>query len=178
MALLLRSFAGSHLYGLARPDSDVDFYEVHSSPLAGGLGKERKTVQSIVNGIDVTAVGLSHFLDLASSGSHQALDAMFSERTEVDEITALRSGFHVGPNIITAYNRIIVKFIGQATPRKRKHAVRLAYNLNDMMETGRFNPTLTVDRARHVLATAELADNDFYDEIEKVSPYLLLWDRS
>jgi len=175
MALLLRSFAGSHLYGLARPESDLDYYEVHDRSLAGNLGKERKTVQTIVDGVDVTAVGLSHFMDLAISGSHQALDAMFSERTAVDEITAMRKGFRVGQHIAPIYNGIIIKFALQDTPRKRKHAVRLAYNLHDMMETGRFNPTLTPERAQHVLATAELEADDFITEIEKVTPYLTIF---
>ena len=177
MTLLLRSYAGSHLYGLSRPESDIDFYEVHSKSLAGGLGKERKTVQSIVDGIDVTAVGFSHFVDLAASGSHQALDAMFSERTQVDEITAFRKGFRVGQLISPIYNQIILKFTAQGTPRKRKHAVRLAYNLHDMMETGRFNPTLSAERAVHVLATAELAEDDFYEEIQKVTPYLTVFSQ-
>lgn len=172
MTILLRSFAGSHLYGLARPESDLDYYEVHTEALAGGLGKERKTVQTIVDGIDITAVGLSHFIDLASSGSHQALDAMFSERIVLDEISAFRRNFRVGLNVVPVYNRLIFDFVHFADVRKRKHAARLTFNLHDMAETGRFNPTLTPERAVRVLAMAELDADAFAEEAEKITPHL------
>jgi len=178
MSLLLRSIAGSYLYGLSRPDSDRDFYEVHSEPLENTLGhRERKTVQTIVDGVDITAVGLSHFVELASSGSHQALDAMFSERTEVDSLTGLRRGFRTGWNVIPVYSGTIVEIAAKPDPRKRKHAVRLAYNLHDMVETGRFNPTLSVKRAAHVLTVASLSDDDFYAELDAITPYFKHWSK-
>jgi hypothetical protein len=173
MALLLKSFAGSHLYGLSRPESDLDYYEVHTDSLAGGPGMQRKAFQTIVDGVDVTAVGFSHFADLAASGSHQALDAMFSQKTLVDKIEAFRASFRVSPaTILPIYRGIIFKFVMQDTERKFKHAARLAYNLNDMMEFSRFNPTLTSERAAHVLSISKLDSDAFKEELHKVSTHL------
>lgn len=173
MTLLLKSFAGSYLYGLSRPDSDLDFYEVHTDSLAGGPGVQRKAFQTIVDGVDVTQVGFSHFVDLASAGSHQALDAMFSQETVVDEITAFRASFQVDPyKIIPVYRGIIMKFAQQGTARKWKHAARLSFNLKDMAERGRFDPTLTPKRAKRVLEISELPEKEFYEAIHSITPYL------
>lgn len=173
MSVVLRSIAGSHLYGLSRPDSDLDYYEVRSDSEKFLYGKQRKATQSIVDGIDVTAVSLSHFMDLALSGSHQALDAMFSEKTEIDEITALRQSFRVGSAVLIPYSRIIRKFMEQAGPRKQKHAARIAYNLQEMLERQRFSPTLSPEKAAHVMEMSVLGPEAFEKEVLKIVPELL-----
>lgn len=177
MTLLLRSVAGSHLYGTSRPDSDLDYYEVHSELFKpGGF---HKTQQTIVDGVDVTKVSLSQFIDLCRIGSHQALDAMFSEQVEVDKIEAFRKGYRAGFEIMEPYRRIMVKFTQQGTPRKRKHAVRIAFNLTDIMQTGRFNPTLSPERVEKVLTYAELPDEEFYETLKNLSPVeLKFWTQS
>lgn len=168
MTLLLRSVAGSRLYGTSRPESDLDYYEVHSSlPSVSGL---YKTQQTIVNGVDTTMVSLSQFIELARSGSHQALDAMFSEQVEVDKIEALRQGYRAGYSVVEAYLRIIEKFAFDNTVRKRKHAVRVAFNLTDILETGRFNPTLSAERREAVLSIPNLPDKEFFKALQVISP--------
>ena len=168
MTLLLRSIAGSHLYGTSRPESDLDYYEVHSVlPSFSGL---YKTQQTIIDGVDVTKVSLSHFMELARIGSHQALDAMFSEKVEVDKIEALRRGYRAGYSVVVPYLGIIHKFSVDGTERKRKHAVRVAFNLIDILETGRFNPTLTPERKDLVLSLPKLPDKEFFEALSEISP--------
>jgi hypothetical protein len=168
MTLLLRSIAGSHLYGTSRPESDFDYYEVYSElPSFSGL---YKTQQTIVNGVDITMVSLSHFMELARIGSHQALDAMFSEKVEVDKIEALRHNYRAGYSVVEAYARIIRKFAIDGTERKRKHAVRVTFNLIDILESGRFNPTLTAERKDLVLNLPKLSDKDFFEALREISP--------
>lgn len=173
MKLLLRSMAGSHLYGLSHDASDTDYFDVVDS--FSSLEEpphHTKAIQTIKDDLDVTMVTLSQFIYRAQLGSHQALDAMFSEFTLVDEISAFRHSFHVGYDVIPTYNRTIGKFIRQDRPKKFKHAMRLAYNLHDAVETGRFNPKLTPERAAHVLKVAELPKEDVILEVHKLSQYI------
>lgn len=173
MKLLLRSMAGSHLYGLSHDASDTDYFDVVDS--FSSLEEpphHTKAIQTIKDGLDVTMVTLSQFIYRAQLGSHQALDAMFSESTLVDEITELRHGFHVGYDVIPTYNRTITKFINQDRSKKFKHAMRLAYNLHDAVETGRFDPKLSPERVEHVLKVAQLTKEDVISEVHKVSSYI------
>src|SRR5690606_19830742 len=98
--LLLRSYAGSILHGLESSESDTEVLEVYATGNVSEFGKVRHEIHSMDNGIDLTRMSLSRFMERAMAGSHQALDAMFSSKVEVDLIGDLRRGFHCGHSAI------------------------------------------------------------------------------
>lgn len=146
--LLLRTIAGSHLYGYATSTSDRDFFEVHTEKFepVRHRGVPASSQQTIVDGVDVVRMTLSHFMERAAAGSHQALDAMFASNPEVDLIKGFRESYYAGYDVIPAYRRIISKFAIQQGYRKQRHALRAVFNLNDMLETGRYEPELSDHR--------------------------------
>ena len=67
--LLLRSVAGSRLYGTFTENSDFDFFEVHDHI--------KPNQRKLADGIDTIKMPLSHWLRLCEKGSHQALVAFW-----------------------------------------------------------------------------------------------------
>lgn len=172
--LLLKVQAGSRLYGYATDASDDDYLEVHTQPfMISTREAPRQVKQTIVDGLDVIQMTLSTFVERASSGSHQALDAMFAPEPLVDEIAALRENFHVGYEIVPTYVRIITKFAVQEGYRKQRHALRAMFNLDDMLKTGRYNPQLSQDRIDFILEKAHLPYAEFRELLIANSPVAL-----
>lgn len=155
--LLFRCTHGSHLYGLARPTSDKDVYEVWTKPAGRNPWVERRGVsrQRIEGETDVTSKDLGTFLREASFGVPQALEAMFAPASlvEVDRISHLRAGFRAtGPGVTGTYLRTIKSFAyggggGGGAWKKRRHAIKLAVNGRELTMTGRMSPQLS-DRDR------------------------------
>lgn len=172
--LLLKVQAGSRLYGYSTEASDDDYLEVHTEPfMISTREAPRQVKQTIIDGIDTIQMTLSTFVERASSGSHQALDAMFAPEPLVDEISALRENFHVGYEIIPTYVRIITKFAVQEGYRKQRHALRAMFNLEDMLKTGRYNPELSQERIDFILEKAHLPYADFRELLIQKSPVAL-----
>lgn len=143
--LLYRTIAGSRLYGTNRPDSDYDWIEVYSS-------MRTRPRQAIKGDDDTIKVNLSTFMTLASEGRHQYLEAMFAPRTEVDMFYDMRSHFYPDTAMtINLYRRTINKF-GDHKARKRVKAMttalRMTYNLEELIQKGKFNPKLDEDTIR------------------------------
>lgn len=145
MGLIFRTVHGSHLYGLAHKDSDMDFYDVYE-------GKTRSLTQNINEGIDVVSGTLDAFLKRAYSGSHQSVEAIFSQEKQwapgMEEkwgpmIDGVRVG---GSGVFKKYERTIKKF-SYGDFKRRRHAVRLAFNLAQLRRSGRFNPRLDTEDA-------------------------------
>ena len=131
---------GSHLYGLAHAGSDWDIYRVYE-----GTGKALK--QSVTDGVDTVRGDLEAFVLRAQSGSHQSLEALFSPvKTWMpgmeEKWGPYLEGFRVtGHEVFEKYERTIRKFCYGDFKRKR-HAIRLRYNLGELREYGRFNPRM------------------------------------
>jgi hypothetical protein len=169
--LLLKVQAGSRLYGYATDTSDDDYFEVHTEPfMIETRDAPRQVRQTIVNGIDTIQMTLSHFLERAQNGSHQALDAMFAAAPEYDLLAGLRANYRTGYEVIPAYERIISKFALQEGFRKQRHALRAIYNLTDMLETGRYKPELPAERIAFINEKAQLPYNEFRKVVIKLSP--------
>jgi hypothetical protein len=169
--LLLKVQAGSRLYGYATDASDDDYFEVHTDRfMIETRDLPRDSRQTIVDGVDVTQVTLSSFMERASVGSHQALDAMFASEPEVDLISAFRSSYRAGFEVIPAYERIITKFAVQATFRKQRHALRALFNLQDMLVSGRYKPELSQERIEFVMEHARLPYPEFRKLLLRISP--------
>lgn len=139
--LLLRTVVGSHLYGLSHAESDYDILEVH------GWGKF-KTTQTIVENNDCIVVCYSKFMEMCDKGVPQMLEAMFSRKATVDNMPFNRLRYRPNmANVREVYRRTIKNFMltgAEENDIKRiRHAHRLTMNLEEMMETGSFNPTLS-----------------------------------
>lgn len=78
IVLDMSTIHGSHLYGLSRPGSDVDYYRVVVYDVHLNSHQSMKTQQTIVDGDDRLIKTLSSFLDSAQNGVPQALETMFS----------------------------------------------------------------------------------------------------
>lgn len=137
--LLYRTLVGSRLYGTNRPNSDYDWMEVYSSMRV----KPRQVIQGEDDTIKVT---LSTFMTLASEGRHQYLEAMFAPRTDVDIFYDMRSNFYPDTaKTVNLYRRTINKFGDHKARKKDKAmqaALRMTYNLEELLDTGQFNPVL------------------------------------
>lgn len=136
---------GSRLYGLSNPNSDYDYYCVVSEKV--------RAKQVMFGEFDVTTVGYSTFLDYCAKGSPQALEAMFSDHAEFDNMPFdRRLYYHPGmTNVRHTYFRTIKAFWHEGQEQNnfkmKRHAMRLTLNLRELHERGRFNPTLTPAQA-------------------------------
>jgi hypothetical protein len=133
--LILRTLHGSRLYGLNRPGSDFDWYEVYD---------HARTRQRISGDQDVTRIGLSEWLAQCDRGVPQALEAMFAPPrfADVDVMGCYRAGYraNVG-NAAATYTRTIAAFMHDGNPKKVLHTHRLRRDLNELRMFGRFDPT-------------------------------------
>ena len=153
MKILLKTIHGSHLYGLNHAGSDQDWFSVVS-----GKGK---TTQTIQGDQDNKVVSLDKFMWLASQGSPQSLEAMFSTKADVDEIPYLRYGFRAGiPDAIHSYSRTISSF-SKGPLKHQRHAIRLAFNINSLYRQGYFDPTLSDMEKRVILSWDGSHDAEF-----------------
>ena len=75
MGVIFETIHGSHLYGLNHAGSDVDLLSVYDF-------KRPKASHKITNELDHVRIGVFRFLDLAYSGAHQSVEALFSPYKE------------------------------------------------------------------------------------------------
>lgn len=127
--LLLRTLAGSRLYGTAGPDSDWDWYEVHDHV---------RPRQSKRGGIDTIRMPLSKWIMLCEKGTHQALDALWCppELAEVDLLTPWRWQVRIDPyRVADQLERTAHSMISQ------KHTPRLLHCAGRVRERGWYDPS-------------------------------------
>ena len=144
--LLIKTISGSRLYGLDHAGSDYDYTEVY------GWNKFRGT-QKIHAEIDMTKFSIDRFLMLCHKGVPQALETMFSQKKEISLIPAITDNYYCSTgNCVDVYTRTIRNFLEGGTEKLTRHSIRLAINLREIIETGRFNPTLNEEQKERVLA--------------------------
>lgn len=166
MEVLFKTVHGSRLYGLAHAGSDEDFYTVIAKPQRdtrfGKQTKARYAKQTILDGEDSVVVDFGTWVEQCKSGVPQALEAMFSDMAVVDNIAEFRKSFRAGSGVADRYFRTIKSFsYSDRDPFKRKrHALRLALNLNELGQTGRFNPTLSPEWADYITRRAKARTQD------------------
>lgn len=127
--LLLRTLAGSRLYGTAGPDSDWDFYEVYDDI------RPRQTPSFHA---DTIQMPLSKWIMLCEKGTHQALDALWCppEHAEVDLLTPWRWAVRVDPwRVADQLERTAYSIGGE------KHLDRLLHCARRVRERGCYDPT-------------------------------------
>lgn len=148
---------GSQLYGLAHAGSDHDRFTVFAD--------KRRARQHTNGDDDHVTMGLDSFLGLAYSGSHQSVEALFSNQKEwgpAGEMYApmLNNIRIAGPEVMRKYARTIKAFC-YGDFKRRRHAVRLTFNRNELSHTGTIERvTLTENRAAMATKLAEQYEGD------------------
>lgn len=100
--------------------------------------------QVIIDDEDRVTVGWMTWLHYAMRGSHQSVEALFSQQKEWHDetIRPLVDAMRItGPEVSDRYARTIRKFC-YGDFKRRRHAVRLHFNLAGLRGEGRFDPTL------------------------------------
>lgn len=151
---LLLTQTGSKLYGFNHAGSDNDMYRVTETL---NNGKKTNIRQVITGNDDILTLDFKTFAMFAYNGQMQALEAMFSPIATIDHLQEFRNSFYAGLNqdsMIGQYRKAITKF-AHGDFKKRRHALRLASNLDDAMKfQGRFNPRLDAERIAEFTAMA------------------------
>lgn len=148
--VLFQTPAGSRLYGLDHAGSDQDVYRVISKVKQN---KARYAKQTIQGDQDLVVVDFGTWVEMCKSGVPQAIEACFSQMATIDLIKDYRQSFICTTGTWTRYLRTIKSF-SAGDYKKRRHALRLALNLRDLMYTGRFNPTLDYAQIEYINAAA------------------------
>lgn len=140
---LLTTLHGSRLYGLAHEDSDYDWYTVVSG--------SKKPEHKIEHGHDDLFIGNAEFLAMVYRGVPQACEAVFSPAAWMDpQWGTFYKGIRVrGGEAYQRYERTIANFM-YGDFKQVRHAFRLALNLQELREYGRFNPRLTPPERTYV----------------------------
>ena len=152
MEILFKTPHGSRLYGMSHENSDEDWYTVVVKP---PTKKKKYSTHRIIDNDDSVVVDFGTWLTLCEKGVPQALEAMFSEQPVTDKLGALRAGYRAGPAAYDTYLRTIKSFAMQDEFKPKRHALRLALNMFDLRQYGRFNPTLTQMEVDYISRMAE-----------------------
>lgn len=157
--VLFKTIHGSHLYGLATPTSDIDYFTV----VTKAPNKRKKYAkQSIVGSTDSNIVDLSTFMVGLEKGVPQYWEAAFSQVAEVNRIEDFLNGLRAGTRVLETYYRTIKSFALAEGYKTKRHALRLAFNARDIGRYGRFNPTLDEDTRRYISYMAHKSHEDVY----------------
>lgn len=174
--VLLKTIHGSRLYGLNHADSDDDYYVV--TPTV----RTKKTLNAkhkIDGDLDIVTVDFASFVTMAENGVPQSLETMFSKKTESPFFEEYRtSWFASDPRVIDRYIRTIKSFSLDDTSKQEKyqrHAIRLSLNLEQLVYTGRFDPTLNTSDVRMVKRLGQMPKAEFMKELNAVNPFDLDW---
>lgn len=141
--MILSTIHGSILYGLDHEDSDRDMYYVTR------YGKATQTVTTTDGQTaDVVVTGLDEFLRKIHKGTHQAVEALFSHDAYIaPEWRAYFNHMYVySPVIEETYDRTVRHLAAEESFKRRRHAVRIAFCLQDLRDFGKFDPRMTPER--------------------------------
>ncbi len=152
--ILFKTIHGSRLYGLHHAESDYDYYTVVDKVKNA---KARYAKQKITGTQDSMVVDFGTWVGMLQSGVPQACEAAFSKEPEVDLIADFRSQLYLGSGAHERYLRTITSFTMTQDPKRKRHGLRLAFNLADLGRYGRFDPCLT---DAQVLWSTEQAKKD------------------
>lgn len=174
--VLLKTIHGSKLYGLNHADSDDDYYVVTPTVRTK---KALNAKHKIDGDLDVVTVDFASFVRMAENGVPQALETMFSKKTESPFFEDYRTAwFASDPRTVARYIKTIKSFSLDESAKQEKyqrHALRLSLNLEQLVYTGRFNPTLNEGDVRTVKHLGALPKEQYLKELNKINPFDLDW---
>ena len=146
---ILITIHGSHLYGLNHSSSDLDFFRV--------VDNASRASALVEGGFDVVQMTLDSFLTNVFNGSHQSCEALFSPTAWIHPAykPMLNQIRVTGEDVFARYRRTIKSF-AYGSDKKRRHAVRLGFNLAGLRRDGQFNPVLTSDQKYKIIVLSQL----------------------
>lgn len=166
--ILFETPHGSHLYGTSHAHSDVDTYRVVSrDPSVLGHNRRGKDISQVIHGEDdLLTIDFSTWIRQLQFGVPQAWEAAFSSVATVDRLSSFRYALRAGTTVLVTYQRTMKAFAfdeRDTNGKKRRHALRLGLNARQILETGRFNPSLTADQASATLEAAQRTPEQVYE---------------
>lgn len=173
--VLFKTIIGSKLYGLSHADSDDDYYVITPTRY---VSRKLNVQQKIIGKDDTVAVDFRSFVAMAHKGAPQALEAMFSRASKSEFFEDYRTNYYASdPEVIHTYMRTIKAFSMTEVDgfKRRRHALRLALNLEELLYTGRFNPTLSPSNVSKVSSLARKEGNSYIKELKALSPIEVDW---
>lgn len=164
MEVLFKTQHGSKLYGLNHADSDDDWFTVvtKKDTKSSAHTRKRYATHKIVDGVDSVVVDFGTWLVGCDKGVPQFLEAMYSQTPEVDQIAEFRKSFVVTQGVYETYFRTIKSFALQEGFKHKRHALRLALNLQSIGRYGRFNPLLSPEDREYISWMATKGNDDVY----------------
>lgn len=167
MDILFKTIHGSRLYGFSTDTSDYDYYTVVAKKVRHNNKqyRARYAKQKIIGDQDSMVIDFGTWMEQCKHGVPQALEAMFSTApVGEDRIADFRRSFVCGKGVYNTYLRTIKSFALSEDDgiKKRRHALRLALNMREITERGRFNPTLSAEDARWITDMAHKSHSDVY----------------
>lgn len=179
--VLFRTQTGSKLYGLDTADSDDDFYVITPSKYVARQSR-KSARQSFAGDADTVYMDFRTFNHLATfEGAPTVLEVMFSRKSVSDYFEDYRQNFFCSdPVVLHKYMKTIKTFSLWKKEDKifkmRRHALRVSTNLEEILYTGRFNPTLSPTVASRITRFAGLDDEKYLRELKAMCPIEVDWD--
>lgn len=168
---------GSHLYGLTRPDSDIDLYTVYDF-LNKTWRPRRQVKQHIEDETDQVKISLEKYSEQVNKGVPQALEVLFARPEfwldsdpEWERQRELLANFLPMDIVLDTYRRTVMNFFAEDNFKKNRHGFRLLLNANELQKTGKFDPTLT---EYQVDIVTRLAEKPWLERQEKYKD--MLWE--
>jgi hypothetical protein len=175
---LFKTPHGSKLYGLSHANSDDDFFIVTPTVRVAKDARRNQAKQKFEGNNDFVFMDFKTFTRLAGEGVPQALETMYSRAAHSDYFEEYRQGYFCSdPGVIHRYMKTIKSFsMTEKDPfKRRRHALRLALNLEEILYTGRFNPTLTPENASRISRYAAYEGPKYFTELQRMSPVEVDW---
>jgi predicted nucleotidyltransferase len=140
---------GSHLYGLARPDSDIDLYTIYDF-LNKNWRPRRQVKQHIEGETDQVKISLDKYIAQLKKGVPQAVEVLFARpehwldhAEDWQEIAGSLEQHLVIADVLETYRRTVMNFFEEENFKKNRHGFRLLLNADELKRTNSFNPTLS-----------------------------------
>jgi len=164
--ILVAVIHGSHLYGMANLDSDIDHYVVYDFTNKNWRPK-KQTIHKITQEKDFTRISLENFTEQCYKGVPQALEALFSHPNQWIEYSSewltlseeLRSRITTQNSlnsILDAYKRTATNFAREDNFKKNRHALRLCINAKQLKDYRWMSPTLDAKEIERINTYAML----------------------
>jgi len=123
------------------------------------VSESKKPKQKITPVADTLTIGLPQFLDQCALGVPQALEALWSPVASVHPAYAplLAQWRPCRVEAVDRHRRTALSMVG-GTPKKRLHALRVAFNTLRLWDHGWYNPRLSAETAVNMRKIAEDAE--------------------
>lgn len=183
---LVKLVAGSRLYGTHSSDSDYDYRGVMLEPVESLIGLAPRFEQHETKKPDATYFGLQKFMRLALQNNPNILEILFASpqtwQLDTDVWRQLYERRHdvLSEQVRRTYGGYIRSQLRQFEQKRGDakalaHALRLSYQVWDILIDGELNPTLSgeqLERVRNVRYASQIDDSLYNAVIREIGQQL------